>query len=352
MADRNGYIGRAPGDSSVVVARQTFSPTGIQTDFTFASGYVVGYLDLYLNGARLIEGQDFTATDGSVVGLTTYAQNGDVLELVAYKAFNATNVQSAGGDFSVGGNLSVVGYTTANTYYGDGSNLTGITAGYWEKTDAGINTTSSVGIGTTNPTALLEVRPGSSGEGILLKTTENVYGTTKFDSNRTLESNFLGTIDYAWNGTTVAQIIGVAGDDTVNKDNAKIAFYTASAGSPTHRATIDSSGRLLLGTESSSVQMTQLLQGNSANAQSYGTLYLARGVNNPSDSQFLGEINFSDNSHDSSASIRAIRDGGTWTSTSSQPSALIFETTSDGQSNPIERPVSYTHLTLPTTSRV
>jgi hypothetical protein len=157
MADRNGYIGRAPGDSSVVVARQTFSPTGIQTDFTFASGYVVGYLDLYLNGARLIEGQDFTATDGSVVGLTTYAQNGDVLELVAYKAFNATNVQSAGGDFSVGGNLTVVGYTTANTYYGDGSNLTGITAGYWEKTDAGINTTSSVGIGTTNPISELMV---------------------------------------------------------------------------------------------------------------------------------------------------------------------------------------------------
>ena len=44
MADRNGYIGRAPSDSSVVVARQTFSPTGITTTFTFASGYTVGYL--------------------------------------------------------------------------------------------------------------------------------------------------------------------------------------------------------------------------------------------------------------------------------------------------------------------
>ena len=44
MADRNGYIGRAPGDSAVTVARQTFSPTGVTTDFTFASGYTVGYL--------------------------------------------------------------------------------------------------------------------------------------------------------------------------------------------------------------------------------------------------------------------------------------------------------------------
>ena len=43
MADRNGYIGRAPGDSSVVVSRQIFSPTGVTTDFTFSSGYTVGY---------------------------------------------------------------------------------------------------------------------------------------------------------------------------------------------------------------------------------------------------------------------------------------------------------------------
>ena len=62
-----GYIGRAPGESSVIVARQTFTPTGITTNFTFASGYTVGYVDAYLNGARLIEGSDYTATDGSVV---------------------------------------------------------------------------------------------------------------------------------------------------------------------------------------------------------------------------------------------------------------------------------------------
>jgi len=97
MADRNGYIGRAPGDSSVVVARQVFSPTGVQTDFTFASGYTVGYLDAYLNGVRLIEGQDYSATDTSTVGLTSFAQSGDILELVAYKAFNVATIDTAPG---------------------------------------------------------------------------------------------------------------------------------------------------------------------------------------------------------------------------------------------------------------
>ena len=115
MADRNGYIGRAPSDSAVVVARQTFSPTGVTTDFTFASGYSIGYVDAYLNGARLIEGQDYTATDGSVVTLVSSATSGDVLELVAYKAFNVGNVTNAAGDFTVGGKLTVVGVTSASS---------------------------------------------------------------------------------------------------------------------------------------------------------------------------------------------------------------------------------------------
>ena len=112
MADKTGYIGRNPGDSSVVVARQTFEPSGVQTNFTFASGYTPGYLDAYLNGIRLISAQDYTATGGSVVGLTSAAQNGDVLELVAYKAFNLGSINSAAGNFDVGGALSVTGIST------------------------------------------------------------------------------------------------------------------------------------------------------------------------------------------------------------------------------------------------
>ena len=134
MADRNGYIGRAPSDSSVIVARQVFSPTGVQTNFTFASGYTIGYLDAYLNGVRLIEGQDYSATNGSAVGLTSFAQNGDVLELVAYKAFNVATIDTAPGNLTVGTNLTVGGYISAggtitgSAFYGDGSNLTGLTS--------------------------------------------------------------------------------------------------------------------------------------------------------------------------------------------------------------------------------
>ena len=124
MADRSGYIGRAPGDSSVTIARQTNTATGVTTTFTFSAGYDVGYLDVYINGVRLVNITDYAATDTSTVTLTTPAQALDVVELVAYKAFNVGNVSSAAGNFSVGGDLSVSG-----SYSGDGSGLSGIVTG-------------------------------------------------------------------------------------------------------------------------------------------------------------------------------------------------------------------------------
>ena len=126
MADRSGYIGRAPGDSSVTVARQTFSPTGITTDFTFVSGYTVGYLDLFLNGTKLIEGVDYNATDTSTISLVSAAINGDVLEGVAYKAFNLgdanrVGVQSSGILIGHAERLNFVG--TGNTFAVNGSTI-------------------------------------------------------------------------------------------------------------------------------------------------------------------------------------------------------------------------------------
>ena len=75
MADKSGYIGRSPGDSAVIIANQTFEPSGVQTNFTFASGYDPGYVEAYLNGVKLIYAVDFVATDGSTVGLTSFANN-------------------------------------------------------------------------------------------------------------------------------------------------------------------------------------------------------------------------------------------------------------------------------------
>ena len=164
MADRNGYIGRAPSDSSVTVARQVFSPTGVQTNFTFASGYVPGYLDVYLNGAKLIVAQDFTATDGSVVGLTSFAQSGDIVEAVAFKAFNAAAVTQAA-DFTVTGNqtndgtLSVTGGTTLSNLI-----VTGITTLSAGSSVSFATTAFDLGAGTNLNIGIVTVTTLSGGE--------------------------------------------------------------------------------------------------------------------------------------------------------------------------------------------
>ena len=126
MADRGGYIGRNPGDSSVTIARQTNEPTGVQTTFTFLSQYTPGLLDVYVNGSRLIDISDYSATDGNTISLISPVDSGDVVEFVAYKAFNVTTIDSAPGNLTVGGYISAGGSITGSTFYGDGSNLTGI----------------------------------------------------------------------------------------------------------------------------------------------------------------------------------------------------------------------------------
>ena len=155
MADRSGYIGRAPGDSAVIIARQIYAPTGIQTDFTFDATYTPGYLDVYINGTRLVYPTDYSASDGSTVGLTTNAISGDTLELVAYKAFNVGSVQEASGNFSVGGNATITGSltVTGDTTLAAGSSVSFATTSFGVSgltTGTNITANNIVGVAATH----------------------------------------------------------------------------------------------------------------------------------------------------------------------------------------------------------
>ena len=70
-------------------SRQTYTATASQT--TFAITYDVGFVDVYLNGSKLLVNTDFTATSGTNVVLTTGATAGDIVDIVAYGAFNVAN---------------------------------------------------------------------------------------------------------------------------------------------------------------------------------------------------------------------------------------------------------------------
>ena len=255
MADRNGYIGRAPGDSSVVIARQSFAPTGIQTNFTFSSGYTVGYLDAYFNGVRLIEANDYTATDGSTVGLTTYAVSGDVLEFVAYKAFNAANVTNASGNFTVGNDLTVSGNVNISgvTTLGAGSsvswattsyNLTGtpditvnnLTAGFGTIT-SDLSVTGNVTVGGTltyenltnqDVLGLATYRSGlnvgsTEGSGAGVAVTITPYGNAYFGRTGVVTASTLNVTSAAVSDLTNNRVV-TAGTDGELEDSANLTF--------------------------------------------------------------------------------------------------------------------------------
>ncbi|MGB4113691.1 MAG: hypothetical protein WBK15_11705 [Yoonia sp.] len=89
----SGYIGTQPVPQATQT-RQTFVATAAQTSFA-TGGYQAGYLDVFLNGVKLQDGVDYTATNGSDIVLTVGAALDDTLEVVAYTAFEVVNAATA-----------------------------------------------------------------------------------------------------------------------------------------------------------------------------------------------------------------------------------------------------------------
>jgi len=73
--------------------RNKFTATTGQTVFSgnddnaVALAYDPNFLDTYLNGVRIINGSDYTATDGSTITLTSPASAGDILSVVSFGTF-------------------------------------------------------------------------------------------------------------------------------------------------------------------------------------------------------------------------------------------------------------------------
>lgn len=109
-----GYIGPIPVPQATQT-RETFTATASQTTFNTA-GYQPGYLDVFMNGVKLIDGSDYTATNGSDVVLSSGAAVNDLIEVVAYTAFEVLNQNFTGtttvADLTVTGDLTVDGTTT------------------------------------------------------------------------------------------------------------------------------------------------------------------------------------------------------------------------------------------------
>lgn len=74
------YLGNTPGVSSQRLV-STFTATAGQTSFTPSGGYMLGYVDVLVNGIEILDGVDFTAADGVNVVLTAACAAGDEVKI-------------------------------------------------------------------------------------------------------------------------------------------------------------------------------------------------------------------------------------------------------------------------------
>ena len=264
-----GYIGtKAAVVTPGAERKKVFSITTTTTSLT-GLAYTPGFVHVFHNGVRLVDGTDYTATNGTSLTLTTAAQNGDEVVVISYATFQTSDTvsASAGGTFSnavtVNGNLTV----DTNTLFVDAAN-------------------NRVGVGTSSPSAPLSVYNASnpyanfadaanylnvgvitSNYGLInsslpisfqVSDTERaridasgnlLAGTTTTIDGSRITSVASGTVSLGLNGSGGAGMIvrHPAANQVDFTTTAASSFFTFSTNT-TERARIDASGNVLVGT--------------------------------------------------------------------------------------------------------
>ena len=132
------YIGNSPAFATQIVYRYTVSVAGTtitgMDDLGKALTYTRGYIAVYVNGSKLIETLDYTATTGSSIVFVNAVQIGDVVEIVAYGTYSldalgpGNYVQKTGDTMSgvlsvrtAGDGLNIAGAATQGQIYAAGA---------------------------------------------------------------------------------------------------------------------------------------------------------------------------------------------------------------------------------------
>jgi hypothetical protein len=184
-----------------------------------------------------------------------------------------------------------------------------------------------LGIGATTPDVNLVVEAATGDATIRVHAAEN-NGSS--EARLKLETSS----DFAESQIVFADSSGDGGGIYYNHGDNAMRFMVNSAGS--ERARLDSSGRLLVGTSSSSADAIAVFLGrSSAPGGTGGEIKLAHPTTNVPSSGTLGRIQFGNTGDARGAEIWAFADS-TWAS-NDYPANLVFSTTADGASSPTER---------------
>ena len=226
---------------------------------------------------------------GSSVSIGTATGSVSIPGVLTYE--DVTNVDSVGLITARSGIRIAAGSTVGPvsgiiTYFGDGSQLTGISGiSVANQADNRLITAT----GTTDAlngeseltfsSSKLNITSTTQGLGLNLRNTGNEYTNIQFDAARTSAGNALGIINAKWNNNhEVAAIYLQAGDDTTNKDDGKITFYTSpSGGSISEALSINQNGYVTKSKHPAFHARLQSNTGSTANPLVYGDVRVNNG---------------------------------------------------------------------------
>ena len=201
------------------VASKSISVTATegQTLFTVTGGYRINQLAVFRNGARLVDGQDYTARDGSSVTLISGANLNDTLEFQIFDDFRVADaIVSAESDQTIDGNLTVTGTLTGATVTGA---AVGIQSG--GTVVGAAKTLNFIGTGNTfamnGDTVDISISGGSGGGGLgtAINYSDDTASPFSFiDKETTVTSDLL--FDATNAGASDSYVVSVIPNITVN----------------------------------------------------------------------------------------------------------------------------------------
>lgn len=214
----SGYIGNIPVPQATQT-RQSFTATASQTSFP-TIGYTEGFIDVHLNGVKLLAGVDFNVGggNGSDVILATGAALNDILEVTIFDTFTTSDTvsKSSGGTFV--GDVTMSG----NATFEKGISV-GTTTNLLSNAEFTTNTTGWAATGSTLAIVSneLQLTPASGVNGFANQQVDNLVIGASYVASVTVTVD-AGSLSRLYIGTSAN------GNQTVN---------TANLGTGTHSFT-------------------------------------------------------------------------------------------------------------------